>query len=66
MQTGDLDDQLTKAKISLSQLSTYARSVGDLPTMYAANRAWHELDAADRDLSARRATQSNGVRNGDA
>jgi hypothetical protein len=51
---GDLEDQLTRAKVIISQLSTYAKSVGDLPTMYAANRAWHELDAADRDLQKRR------------
>jgi hypothetical protein len=59
---GDLDDQLIQAKITLSQLSTYAKSVGDLPTMYAANRAWRELDAADRDVQKRRLVLSNGDR----
>jgi hypothetical protein len=57
---GDLGDQLTQAKITLSQLSTYAKSVGDLPTMYAVNRAWHQLDAADRDLQKRRLALTNG------
>lgn len=59
---GDLDDQMKQAKMVLSQLSTYAKSVGDLPTMYAVNRAWHELDAADRDLQKRRAALTNGER----
>lgn len=58
---GDLDDQLIQAMVTLSQLSTYAKSVGDLPTMYAVNRAWHELDAAIRDLQKRRLTVPGAI-----
>jgi hypothetical protein len=54
---GDLDDQLLQAKICLGRLSTCAKSVGDLPTMYAANRAWLELDRADRASSVTEAAQ---------
>lgn len=42
----DLDKEIESAMQVVSNLSTDARAEGDLPTMYAANRAWHALSAA--------------------
>lgn len=35
----------------VNELSTAARLAGDTETMYAANRAWHELDGRRRAMS---------------
>lgn len=55
----DFDEALVAAMKMLSQLSDEAKSSGDLPTMYAMNRAWHELNRAREARDQRRATLSN-------
>lgn len=51
----DLDKELENALQVCNNLSRAARAEGDLPTMYAANRAWHQLCDARADLNKRRA-----------
>jgi hypothetical protein len=58
----DLDEELKNALQVCNKLSSDARANGDLPTMYAANRAWGQLFNARKDLNDRRATFSNGDR----
>lgn len=45
----DLDKELENALQVCNNLSRDARAAGDLPTMYAANRAWHQLSDALKD-----------------
>lgn len=42
----DIDRELNNAMQIISDLSRDAKAEGDPPTMYAANRAWHELNDA--------------------
>lgn len=48
-----VDIQLDLALNAANSLSIIAKSEGDLPTMYAANRAWHELHQAQEDRAKR-------------
>lgn len=41
----DINKQTEAAMKALSELSNAAKSAGNGDLMYAANRAWHELDA---------------------
>lgn len=52
----DIDAELKNAMQICSNLSRDARAQADMPTMYAANRAWHELYRARVDLTKRRQT----------
>lgn len=45
----DIDKELNNAMQVCGNLSRDAKEAGDLPTMYAANRAWHELHEAHKD-----------------
>jgi hypothetical protein len=56
----DIDKELENAIQVCSNLSRDAKAAGDLPTMYAANRAWNNLFNARKDLTKRRRTLSNG------
>lgn len=60
----DLDKELENALQVCNNLSRDARAAGDLPTMYAANRAWGQLFNARKDLEGRRAVLSNGDQGG--
>lgn len=55
-----VDLALDLAASAANALSVIAKSEGDLPTMYAANRAWRELFDAQVNLAKRRASLSNG------
>lgn len=57
----DLSQKLKNAIQVCSNLSRDAKAEGDLPTMYASNRAWHQLTAAHDDLDKRRARLSKRV-----
>jgi hypothetical protein len=48
--------------LEVNALSCLAKANGDLPTMYAANRAWRELHDAYKDLKNRRAALSPAQR----
>jgi hypothetical protein len=48
-----IDFQIAQAMTVVTKLSCAAKAAGDLPTMYQANKAWHELDIAMRDLGKR-------------
>jgi hypothetical protein len=45
--------QIDRAMLEVTALSHIAKADGDLPTYYAANRAWHELFKAREDRSKR-------------
>lgn len=60
----DFDKELENALQVCNNLSRDARAAGDLPTMYAANRAWHQLDKARGDRAKRTAAVTNGTREG--
>ncbi len=49
-----LDKALERAVAAASEASSEAKEAGDLPTMYAANRAWHQLTEAQKDIAERR------------
>lgn len=42
----DLNNEIDNAMKAISKLSNDARAAAELPLMYAANRAWRELDSA--------------------
>ena len=48
-----LDSQLNRVAREVSALSDLAKEEGDLPTMYATNRAWRELFDAQTDRAKR-------------
>jgi hypothetical protein len=54
----EVDKEIEAAMMEVSVLSNVAKAQGDLPTMYAANRAWRELYDAYADLEKRRAAMS--------
>lgn len=54
---------IDRAIDDLNLLSKTAKAEGDLPTMYAANRAWRELYEARDDLEKRRLAK-RGIENG--
>lgn len=56
----DLAKELRNALRVCNNLASAAKAEGDLPTMYAANRAWHQLCAAEVDLGNRRRAMTNG------
>lgn len=58
----DIYKELDNALQVCNNLSRDAKQAGDLPTMYAANRAWHQLSDARQDLEKRRLALSNGER----
>lgn len=49
-----IDEQIDVAMKEVNGLSCLAKAQGDLPTMYAANRAWRQLFDAAADLKKRR------------
>lgn len=49
----EIDKEINSAMQVVSLLSANAKAEGDLPTMYAANRAWHELNGAREDRVGR-------------
>jgi hypothetical protein len=49
-----IDSQIDRAMLEVNALSNIAKSEGDYPTMYAANRAWHSLFDAQSDRKDRR------------
>lgn len=53
-----VDAQLNRTLAEVNALSETAKANGDFPTMYAANRAWHELSDASRDRKIRRASMA--------
>lgn len=55
-----VDIQLERAMLEANSLSRIAKAEGDLPTMYAANRAWHALCEVRRDRAMRAAALANG------
>jgi hypothetical protein len=58
-----LTDQALEAALSaLSELSNISKETGDLPTHYAANRAWNEIHEADKDRAKRRFALEHGPR----
>lgn len=57
-----VDIQIDLALREINGLSTIAKAEGDLPTMYAANVAWHELTKAQKDRAERVAAVTNGDR----
>lgn len=57
-----VDIQLDLALGAANELSKISKSEGDLPTMYAANRAWHQLHKAREDRTKRMAARTNGER----
>lgn len=61
-----VDIQLDQAIIAANELSKIAEAEGDLPTMYAANDAWHLLFEARDDRGKRRLALANGDRGGAA
>lgn len=54
--------ELENAMQVCTNLSNRARAAGDSPTMYAANRAWHQLCHARDDLRKRAPALANGDR----
>lgn len=56
-----LDKALDRAIAAASEASSEAKEAGDLPTMYAANRAWHQLVDAKNDIAKRRQTLASPV-----
>lgn len=62
MTKGTVDAQLDRAALEANALSNLAKAEGDMPTMYAANRAWHEITKAQEDRAKRRIALSNGDR----
>jgi hypothetical protein len=58
--SGTVDIQLGAALAAAHELSNIAKRAGDLPTMYAANRAWRSLYEASQDRDKRMATVTNG------
>ena len=56
-------DRMIEASLSaLNELSKEAKAAGDLPTYYAANRAWNEIHEADKDRAKRRFALAHGPR----
>jgi hypothetical protein len=53
----DLEKEIENAIQVCNNLSRDARAAGDMPTMYAANRAWHQLSDARSDLNKRRTVE---------
>jgi len=54
-------DQMIEAALStLTELSEEAKDAGDMPTYYAANRAWTEIHEADKDRARRRFALAHG------
>lgn len=54
--------QIDRAMMEVTALSKIAQAAGDMPTYYAANRAWRELFEAREDRSKRATALSNGDR----
>lgn len=52
--------QIDRAMMEVAALSHIAKSAGDIPTYYAANRAWRELFEAREDRSKRATALTNG------
>lgn len=52
----DIDKELDNALQVCNNLSRDAKAAGDMPTMYEANRAWHELRRAHADIAKRSPT----------
>jgi hypothetical protein len=50
----DLDFLIAIAMNAAGKLACQASAAGDLPTMYSADRAWHEMFEAGQDLAKRR------------
>lgn len=57
-----LDRELNNAMQVISNLSRDAKADGDRLTMYAANRAWHELNDARCERVRRALALTNGDR----
>lgn len=57
-----IDKEINDAMRVCGAISDHAKAEGDLPTMYAVNRAWHELNSAREDRISRTLAHTNGER----
>lgn len=58
----DINLMIDRAIIAVNDLSVKAKAEGDLPTMYAANRAWRQLYDAREDRRKRASKLSRADR----